>query len=158
MNEIERKFLVIPEILWKEISQSGGEIIFQGYLNKDKNRTVRVRTYGAQAFITIKGLTEGITRPEYEYEIPCSDAVDMLQMCDGFIVSKTRHRIDYDGHIWEIDVFHGENEGLIVAEIELKSEDEALIKPPWLGKEVSDDKKYFNSSLSTYPFTRWIWV
>ncbi|KAL7721913.1 CYTH domain-containing protein [Entamoeba marina] len=150
--EIERKFLVNSlECLKSSHSQKH---LLQGYLCSDPNRTVRVRTDGVSGYITIKGKTVNVTRSEFEYKIPLSEAEDMLKLCE-VKVEKTRHYIKVGNHLFEVDVFEGDNNGLVVAEIELKSEEEEFIKPQWLGKEVSGEDRYYNSSLATHPFSHW---
>jgi adenylate cyclase len=151
--EIERKFLLKDESWRDEASSSTG--IKQGYLNSDKTRTVRVRTSLDKGFITIKGENKGISRTEFEYEIPYEDAVELLKLCEQPYISKIRHVVTTDDAVWEIDEFLGENEGLFVAEVELNSILQTVIKPKWLGKEVSDDAKYYNSSLITNPYKNW---
>nr|WP_315430663.1 CYTH domain-containing protein [uncultured Albidiferax sp.] len=149
--EIERKFLVTgPD--WR---QGVGTFFSQGYLNRDKQRTVRVRIAGAQGFLTIKGANQGATRAEFEYEIPLSDAEQLLALCDGPIIQKVRRVLVHAGFTWEVDEFEGLNAGLVVAEIELTSEDEVFERPLWLGREVTDDARYFNSNLATTPFSAW---
>lgn len=150
--EIERKFLVhkAPIHDWGE-----GVKMQQGYLARGLNATCRIRAAGEHGFLTIKGRTEGISRQEYEYEIPIEEAYSMLKLCEGGLISKTRWRVNFEGKIWEVDVFDGDNEGLIVAEIELETEDEVFIKPPWISTEVSDDPRYFNGALSRHPFKSW---
>lgn len=150
--EIERKFLVNSGAWHSEASRSIR--IAQGYLCTDPERTVRVRLKGEQGFLTIKGRNDGITRAEFEYEIPLADAEALLKLCPQ-LLDKTRHLVEHAGHTWEVDEFHGDNAGLIVAEIELGSVDEAYARPDWLGAEVSHDPRYFNSALSTHPYTRW---
>jgi len=151
--EIERKFLLSADT-WKELAQ--GTYYRQGYLNSQKERTVRVRTIGDTGFLTIKGISVGATRMEYEYEIPVEDARVLLsELCEKPLIEKKRYKIEFAGFIWEVDEFFGENEGLIVAEIELESEDQQFEKPEWVGKEVSDDPRYFNSSLIKNPFSSW---
>lgn len=149
--EIERKFLVKGN----EWRQSKGVRFLQGYLNSDKERTVRVRLCGDNAFLTIKGLTAGATRTEYEYEIPPHHAQELLKLCDGPIIEKIRYKVAYDCLIWEIDEFLGENKGLVLAEVELQSEDQEFERPKWLGEEVTYDERYFNSNLCSYPYTKW---
>jgi adenylate cyclase len=128
----------------------------QGYLTSDPVRTVRVRIEGERAVITIKSKSTGATRGEWEYEIPVPDAAELLErLCEQPLVEKIRHRIDYQGHTWEVDEFLGENAGLVVAEIELGSEDEAFDKPAWIGQEVTGDKRYYNSSLIRLPYSKW---
>lgn len=152
-KEIERKFLVKNES-FKLFSS--GVIFRQGYLNRDKARTVRVRVAGEQAFITIKGLTNGMERMEFEYPISLTDANEMLEtLCVKPLIEKLRYKIMSDGHIWEVDEFIGDNEGLTVAEVELKSPDEHVIIPDWVGSEVTGDLMYFNSNLVINPFKNW---
>jgi CYTH domain-containing protein len=152
-TEIERKFLVKPG-LW--IPESGGVIIRQGYLSSVPSRVVRVRVADNDAFLTVKGVQTKLSRIEYEYPIPRSDAEVLLnELCERPLVEKTRRRQRVGDKIWEIDVFHGENEGLILAEIELRSEDEAFELPSWTGDEVSNDPRYFNANLARNPFRNW---
>lgn len=127
----------------------------QGYLSLDPDRTVRVRLAGDNAWLTIKGRTEGITRAEFEFAIPTDDAQMLLAICLPSLIDKTRHEISYRGHLWEIDVFHGDNEGLVIAEVELADESISPALPPWVGAEVSSDTRYFNSRLATAPFKSW---
>jgi len=150
-TEIERKFLVTGTE-WK---QGIGVSYCQGYLNSSKERTVRVRVAGDKAFLTIKGITKGISRPEFEYEIPVSDAEHLLKICDGPLIRKKRYVVNYKNNIWEIDEFSGENEGLVIAEIELNDEAQLFERPSWVGKEVSGDPRYFNSSLVASPYGKW---
>jgi adenylate cyclase len=150
-TEIERKFLV-SGMEWR---QGPGVAYCQGYLNRDPERTVRVRIAGDQAFFTIKGIAKGISRAEFEYEIPVSDAEQLLQLCDGHLIQKRRYVVSYGGHRWEIDEFHGDNEGLIIAEIELEREDQPFARPDWLGQEVSEDPRYFNANLVVNPYSNW---
>ncbi len=152
-KEIERKFLLTGDG-WRQLAK--GTIYRQGYLSTVKERTVRVRTIDDKGFLTIKGITVGATRVEYEYEIPTADANEMLDdLCEKPIIEKKRYKVALDGFIWEIDEFGGVNQGLIVAEIELESEDQAFNKPDWVGDEVSGDPRYFNSNLIAHPFTTW---
>lgn len=151
-SEIERKFLVSDLSC---IDGSEGVRIAQGYLSQDPERTVRVRLAGDQAWLTIKGRSEGISRAEYEYGIPLADAKDLLGLCLPSVIDKTRHCIDFGGHVWEVDVFHGANDGLVVAEVELASENVQPELPPWVGLEVSGDPRYFNSRLASAPFSSW---
>lgn len=134
--------------------ENGVEMI-QAYLNDDHERTIRVRREGDHAVLTIKGATVGISRPEYEYEIPVADVAELMKLAVSAPVEKTRYYHRAGDHTWEIDVFKGANEGLVVAEIELKSEDEAFEKPDWVGDEVSSDRKYSNSSLAQHPYSKW---
>ncbi len=150
--EIERKFLIADDS-WRDGSAGVG--ITQGYLSQDPERTVRVRTAGDQAWVTIKGRTRGITRAEFEYEIPVADARELLELCLPSLIGKTRHEVSYAGHLWEIDVFHGANAGLVVAEIELADESVSPALPPWVGREVSNDARYFNACLAELSYAKW---
>lgn len=149
--EIERKFLVTSDA-WRA---TPGIRLRQGYLNRDKDRTVRVRIAGNDAFLTVKGRTTGTTRAEFEYAIPLADAEQLLALCDGPLIDKIRRVVVHQGSQWEVDEFLGDNAGLVVAEIELQSEDQAFARPDWLGQEVSADTRYFNSSLATHPYGKW---
>ena len=152
-KEIERKYL-IKEDTWRK--NASGTTYRQGYLSTVKERTVRVRTIDDKGFLTIKGITIGATRREYEYEIPMADANEMLdELCEKPIIEKTRFKISHAGLTWEIDEFAGVNQGLIVAEVELESEDQNIDFPPWVGEEVSGDPRYFNSNLIANPFANW---
>lgn len=151
--EIERKFLVANDS-WRADSDQG-TAIHQGYLNSSVERTVRVRIYGDQGFLTIKGKSVSISRQEFEYEIPLEDAQSLLKLCESPIIEKTRYIIEQGTLKWEIDVFDGVNKGLVVAEIELENEEQSFEKPTWLGDEVSSDTRYFNSSLISHPFCEW---
>ncbi len=151
--EIERKFLVRDTGI---IDTLPGERLTQGYLSHDKNATVRVRIAGDNAWLTIKGKTEGATRSEFEYTIPVGEARTMLdELCGQGVIDKTRYRLPQGELCWEIDVFHGDNDGLTVAEIELPSEDTDFDKPAWLGDEVTGEVRYYNSALSTLPYKDW---
>jgi CYTH domain-containing protein len=152
-REIERKFLV-NGTAWK--TGAVAERIEQGYLSTDERRTVRVRTEGDRAVLTIKGKARGITRSEFEYRIPLADARALLRLCDLPLIEKTRHTLLVGCHIWHVDEFHGDNAGLVIAEIELKRPDEHFHRPAWLGHEVSGDERYFNVNLSRHPFTSWM--
>ncbi|MBB2488001.1 CYTH domain-containing protein [Mitsuaria sp. WAJ17] len=149
--EIERKFLVRGEG-WR---QGEGRYLCQAYLSRDPARTVRVRIDGQQAFLTIKGLTAGATRAEFEYAIPVADAKALLALADGPCIEKFRHCLPAGGLIWEIDEFLGANAPLVVAEIELPSEDHPFDRPDWLGEEVTQDTRYFNSALAARPYSSW---
>ena len=149
--EIERKFLVKGDE-WKT---DNGMHIVQGYLNNDRERTVRVRISGAKAFLTIKGVSTGATRAEFEYEIPVVDAEQLLRLCEGPLIEKTRHEVAFAGMTWEVDEFQGANEGLVVAEIELETAGQTFVQPPWVGPEVTADARYFNSSLAVRPYKSW---
>ena len=146
MQEIERKFLVDPAA-WEAVEKPQPVKIAQGYLLTDPEKTVRVRIKGSKGFLTIKGKTRGITRSEFEYEIPLSDAEELLQNFTDKALFKDRYEIPHDGKVWEVDVFHGKLDGLVLAEIELQSEDETFKKPDWATKEVSSDPTYYNSNL-----------
>jgi len=149
--EIERKFRVTGDA-WRNDS---GVLYRQGYLNRDKVRTVRIRIAGGAAFLTIKGKSTGATRAEFEYPVPMDDAQALLALCDGPLIEKTRYIVLHAGHRWEVDEFAGDNAGLVVAELELSAEDEAFDAPAWLGPEVTHDARYFNSNLATQPFCTW---
>ena len=149
--EIERKFLV-NGTAWKT---SSGTPYRQGYLNRDKHRTVRVRIAGDAAFLTIKGVSVGATRAEFEYPIPLADAQSLFALCDGPVIDKVRYVLQHAGTTWEVDEFAGDNAGLVVAEVELTHEDQAFVRPDWLGEEVTQDVRYFNSSLASHPYGQW---
>jgi adenylate cyclase len=152
--EIERKFLVANDAWRKSVISETR--LKQGYLANQERASVRVRIGGDQAFLNIKSATLGIRRSEFEYEIPPDDAEAMLeQVAIRPFIDKTRYKVKCGEHIWEVDLFHGENEGLVVAEIELSSEDENFQKPEWAGEEVSGDPKYFNVCLVKHPFCKW---
>lgn len=151
-KEIERKFLIDVEKWGKK----GAPVeMIQAYLVILPDKIVRIRIAGEKAFLTIKGNSTGITRDEFEYPIPVDDAGELLKMCDDYRVEKTRYNQHINGKKWEIDVFHGANDGLIVAEIELNSETEDLELPDWILSEVSDDERYFNFNLAVKPFSTW---
>jgi len=152
MLEIERKFLVQRD-KWQP--NDSGKKIKQGYLLADAERTVRVRLAGAHAFLTIKGKSVGISRTELEYEIPIADAEILFQLCVDTYIEKTRYYERHGELTWEIDVFEGQNKGLVMAEVELKSEDQPVELPEWAGEEVSGDYRYFNGWLSKHPFSSW---
>jgi len=152
-KEIERKFLVRSDA-WRSLAK--GTSYRQGYLNSAKERTVRIRTIADSAFLTIKGLTVGATRSEYEYEIPLADCNAMLDaLAEKPIIEKKRYKVPLEGLTWEIDEFFGENDGLIVAEVELESERQTFRKPDWVGEEVTADPRYFNSNLIKHPYSKW---
>jgi adenylate cyclase len=150
--EIERKFLVDPA-RWVPADQ--GIRMVQAYLGLYPYPTVRIRIAGEKAFLTIKGRSETISRPEFEYEVPVSDAREMLLLAISGPVEKTRYDVMYEGFLWEVDVFSGKNEGLIIAEIELDSETQEFQQPDWLLEEVSHDGRFYNSYLSGCPFSEW---
>lgn len=151
--EIERKFLVKDDS-WRSLAK--GKQYRQGYLSSVKERTVRVRTIEEKGYLTIKGVSKGAVRSEWEYEIPSADARDMLeQLCEKPLIEKVRHKIEYKGLVWEVDQFFGENRGLIVAEVELQSEDQSFAKPGWIGRDVTRDPRYFNANLIHHPYRMW---
>jgi len=150
-KEIERKYLIKGET-WRT---KEGTKYRQGYLNSIKERVVRVRTIDDQGYLTIKGITVGATRLEFEYPVPLEDANQLLELCEKPLIEKNRYKVKHEGMIWEIDEFFGENDGLIVAEVELQSEEQEFMKPEWLGEEVTGDPRYFNSNLIKHPFTEW---
>ena len=153
-TEIERKFLVISESWRSQVQRS--EQFRQGYLSNNPNASVRVRIADEQATLNIKGMTIGVARPEFEYAIPLTDAHELLnQLCSPPLIEKTRHYVDYLGKIWEVDEFHGDNQGLIVAEVELNAVDEVFALPDWAGKDVSHEPRYYNVLLTQYPYRQW---
>ena len=152
-REIERKFLVIGDG-WRE--GAVGRLYRQGYLSADPLRTVRVRSDGRSGFLTVKGPNRGAARDEYEYEIPLADAEEMLdRLRTGPLVEKTRYLVPHAGLVWEVDVFEGENRGLVVAEVELEGEDQPVQLPSWIGREVTGDERYYNVNLANNPFRSW---
>ena len=151
--EIERKFLVASDG-WRAAASSSLPYR-QGYLSRNPSHTVRVRVAGERGWITVKTRLRGLTRSEWEYAIPAGDAAAMLALCPRPLIEKTRHLVPHAGHRWEVDEFHGENAGLVVAELEMAREDEAFERPPWLGTEVTQDNRYFNSWLQSHPFKTW---
>jgi adenylate cyclase len=152
-REIERKFLVCSDAWKSEVTSE--QSLRQGYLAIDGGNNVRVRTDGERAWLTIKARGEGITRPEFEYEIPAADAAPLLGLCHDRVVEKKRHLVLVGDLTWEIDEFSGDNSGLVVAEIELPDEAAAFARPAWLGAEVTGDPRYLNSSLAVHPYARW---
>jgi len=155
MIEIERKFLVNSNHYRKQASRKS--VIIQGYLNSDPQRTVRVRLRDQIGYITVKGKSSdsGLSRFEWEKEISKLEAETLLKLCEKTIVSKTRFEVSVADHLFEVDEFAGPNEGLVIAEVELDSEDEEFSKPDWLGREVTGEKRYYNSNLSKQPFIGW---
>jgi CYTH domain-containing protein len=149
--EIERKFLVTGDE-WK---RADSVLIQQGYLSSNKDRIVRIRTIADKSYITIKGLTNGISRSEFEYEIPFKDATELLDICETPIIRKYRYNVQYSGRIIEVDEFLDLNKGLVIAEIELNSENDKTVLPTWIGEEVSSDPRYFNSNLIINPYCNW---
>lgn len=151
-TEIERKFLV-DGTQWKDYPAT---LLRQGYVCRSPDHVVRVRTDGERGILTIKGSTHGMSRPEFEYVIPLSDADELLDgICEKPLIEKRRYLVEYGGKKWEVDEFLGENAGLVVAEIELQSEDEVIQRPEWVGMEVTDDPRYFNANLVNEPYSRW---
>ena len=155
MIEIERKFLVLSNEFIKEAFSK--KRIVQGYLNSHPERTVRIRIKGDKGFLTIKGKGNetGTTRLEWEREISVEDAEKLLLLCENGLIDKVRHEIQVGKHVFEVDIFSGENEGLIIAEVELETEDEKFEKPNWLGKEVTNDIRFYNAYISNHPFKSW---
>ena len=150
--EIERKFLVEDRSV---LDGSAGVRYRQGYLSRDPDRTVRVRLAGDHVFLTVKGRSDGATRAEFEYEIPAADAESLLELCETPLIDKTRHRIVHAGFTWDVDVFHGANDGLLMAEVELDAPDTPVPLPDWVGDEVTSDRRYFNANLVTNPYRTW---
>jgi adenylate cyclase len=152
-TEIERKFLVLSA------DYRNGATVHayrQGYLLNEREKVVRIRTFDGRAYLAVKGKTNNVTRTEFEYEIPETDANQMLDaFCSGAVLEKNRYVLDVGGRHWEVDEFHGANEGLVVAEIELQHESDTFSKPDWLGTEVSHDPRYYNNNLVTNPFQQW---
>ncbi|MCY1485655.1 CYTH domain protein [compost metagenome] len=155
MLEIERKFLVKSDN-FKAVAFAKNQIA-QGYLNSHPERTVRIRIKGESGFLTIKGKgnESGVSRLEWETEIPLTEAKNLIKLCENGVIDKIRYEVKAGNHIFEVDEFFGDNEGLLVAEIELQSEDEAFEKPEWLGQEVTNDERYYNAFLSNHPYTTW---
>lgn len=153
-KEIERKFLVHHE-RWHALDKPAGIVFRQGYLVTGPAMTIRVRLTADKAQLNIKGPTTGATRLEYEYEIPHQEAIELLDHFALTELTKTRYVVDYEGKNWEIDEFTGDNAGLIVAEIELNSEEEYVALPEWIDKEVTDDPRYYNANLTLYPYRNW---
>lgn len=150
--EIERKFLVTDDD-WRD---SPAVYYSQGYLSRAKERTVRVRIAGDQAFLTVKGVSTGASRVEFEYAIPLEDGREMLALCEQPLIEKYRRKLPYAGYVWEVDEFLGDNLGLVIAEIELPSENAQFEKPSWIGEEVTSDPRYFNSALISHPWQKWV--
>ena len=151
--EIERKFLVAGDA-WRQ--QATGRQYRQGYLSCDPERSVRIRLAGEEAWLTIKGISQGAARTEYEYRIPVDEAREMLdKLCLQPLIEKTRYEVEYSGLIWEVDEFFGDNAGLLIAEVELESEDQSIELPDWVGKDVTHDTRYYNASLIANPYTQW---
>ena len=149
--EIERKFLVTGD----EWRNAEGVVMRQGYLSTHPERTVRVRVEGDRATLAVKGITRGATRSEYEYDIPPEEADELLRLCEPPLIEKVRRTLEHDGLLWDVDEFFGENQGLVVAEVELDREDRPFTKPPWVGEEVTHDPRFYNANLVANPFTKW---
>ena len=154
--EIERKFLV-DHAQWNELSKPLPNYLIQGYLHSEPGKTIRVRATNDKGFITIKGKSsaDGLSRSEFEYEIPKQEALELLANFTNKTIEKNRYEITFEGNVWEVDVFEGDNAGLIVAEIELESEEQSFEKPVWVREEVTSDFRYFNSALIEKPFKDW---
>ena len=154
--EIERKFLV-KDGRFKALSHNATRIA-QGYIQTQPGVTVRFRIRGEKGYITIKGPSDegGLARYEWEKEISLKDAEDLLKLCCGGMIEKTRYLVDFDGHTFEVDEFHGDNEGLVMAEVEMSSVDEDVTLPEWIGEEVTGDKRYYNKYMSVHPFKTWV--
>lgn len=152
--EIERKFLV-DQSKWDAVTKGEGLQCIQTYLNNEPEKTIRVRVLGEKGYLTIKGKTENLTRTEFEYEIPQPEAEEMIAKFGKHVLIKTRYFIQVGAHTWEVDVFDGDNVGLIVAEVELSSENESFEVPNWIGEEVSLDERYYNACLQKHPYTKW---
>ena len=152
-KEIERKYLVVNDA-WR--AEAVGTVFRQGYLSTVKERTVRVRVAGDNGYLTIKGITVGAVRSEFEYQVPRGDADQMIdELCERPLIEKTRYEIEAGGLTWEIDEFAGVNSGLTVAEVELEDEGQEIALPAWIGEEVTHDPRYFNSNLIAHPFSEW---
>ena len=154
-REIERKFLVTGEDFREEATSSSR--VVQGYLSSVPERVVRVRLRDGRGYLTVKGgsTADGLSRIEWEREIPAADAELLLRLCEPGVIDKTRHLVPLGAHVVEVDVFHGDNAGLVLAEIELRSETDAVALPPWLGREVTGDERYYNAYLSRHPYRTW---
>ncbi|MBF0187349.1 MAG: CYTH domain-containing protein [Magnetococcales bacterium] len=152
-KEIERRFLAKGDA-WRSLAE--GVSFRQGFLSTVKERVVRVRVAGGKGTLTVKGITTGYSKAEFEYEIPREEAERMLdELCERPLIEKQRFRIDHAGLTWEVDAFEGENAGLVIAEVELESEDQAVELPEWIDREISDDPRYFNSNLVQAPYSTW---
>ena len=152
--EIERKYLVDKE-LWLKANKPAGEYIIQGYLTTDIDKTIRIRVTGSGGYMTIKGKTVNISREEYEFPVPFDMATELIQKFSEGIIEKVRYKVSYKGKTWEVDEFSGDNTGLLIAEVELTEEHENIELPEWIGKEVSDDARYYNACLVKHPFAKW---
>jgi adenylate cyclase len=152
--EIERKFLIVSDA-WRGQVEGSPKRLSQGYLCSDAAKSVRVRIAGDRATLTVKGSREGISRLELQYDIPVLDAEFMLALCERPLIDKTRYIVRHDGMKWEVDIFHAENDGLMVAEVELEREDQPVSLPEWVGQEVSLEARYYNSCLARAPYSTW---
>ncbi|MCD6068063.1 MAG: hypothetical protein K0S33_2889 [Bacteroidetes bacterium] len=152
--EIEHKYSVKPEI-WKTVHPDKSVEVKQAYLHSDPDKTIRIRTMDSKGYITIKGKTVGASRPEYEYEIPHADALELIAGFATQVIEKRRHYVDYNGNTWEVDEFFGSNRGLMIAEIELSHEGQVYDLPEWIDKNITEDKRYSNSNLALRPYTTW---
>ncbi len=152
--EIERKFLVKKDF-WQKVNKPIPDFYRQGYLYSDVSKTIRVRIANQHAWLTIKGKTTGASRPEFEYEIPVAEASEMLSAMTESQIEKYRYKLSVEGKLWEVDEFKGDNEGLLVAEIELGNESESFSLPDWAGEEVTHDSRYTNAALSKVPYSTW---
>jgi adenylate cyclase len=153
-TEIERKFLVVGNG-WRHEVRSASHIR-QGYLSREGRASVRVRVVDeARAYLTIKAAKSRISRHEFEYGIPVAEGVALLEFCAGHLIDKVRHRVEFGGRLWEVDVFEDENAGLIIAEIELAAESDTLELPGWVGREITEDGRYYNAALARVPFSQW---
>jgi adenylate cyclase len=152
--EIERKFLIEKD-LWYALKKPVGEEITQAYLVNETDKVIRIRVNDSRGYLTIKGPVENASRLEFEYPVPREEAFEILEFMTTKRIEKTRYKIEFHGHLWEIDEFFGYNDGLVIAEIELKSPDESFEKPPWLGEEVTQDHRYYNAYLSEHPYNSW---
>lgn len=151
-QDIERKFLVLNDDYKKGID---GVFYKQGYLCSNPQRTVRIRIVGDRGYLTIKSISKGAVRNEYEYIIPRKDAEELFLLCERSLIEKYRYLVPYKGSNWEVDEFLGKNKGLVIAEIELESENQTFELPPWVGEEVTSDPRYYNSNLVRFPFSQW---
>jgi adenylate cyclase len=152
--EVERKFLVVDDS-WRSAVTSQTRIV-QGYIAQTRTATVRVRVKGDRGFITLKGNSVGISRSEFEYEIPADDARALLdELVQGPVIDKVRHLVPVEGHDWEVDVFAGENAPLVMAEVELEHSEKDFVRPDWAGRDVSEDQRYFNVNLARDPYSKW---
>lgn len=153
-KEIERKFLIEPEA-WRKLNKPAGKHYKQGYIPGSDEVTTRIRVANSKGYLTLKGKTVGISRDEFEYEVPYNDAIEMINSFTNIGTEKIRYEIPIDNVVWEVDEFLGDNAGLIVAEIELKNEDQTFNIPSWIGQEVTNDSRYFNFHLAIYPYRDW---